>query len=139
MLDAGLKECGQLIFVENQPEIYSFNAENPCITELSYNLQGKSTAEIQMLVGLYPVSNNDLTNQASLNQTLTDNVQTAQKPTVALPITTFDYQAAMREYSVSYIANRDFEENPKFVGDPAFNLVFINNEVAIFKVKANVT
>jgi hypothetical protein len=139
MLAADIKECGQLIFVENQPEIYSFSSENPCITELSYNLQGKSTAEIQMLVGLFPVSNNDLQNQVSLNQTLTNNVQTAQKPTVALPITTFNYRAAMQEYSVSYIANRDFEENPKFADDPAFNLVFINNEVAIFKVKANVT
>ena len=138
MLDAGLKECGQLIFVENQPEIYSLNLEYPCVTELSYNLQGKSTAEIQMLVGLYPVSDNDLTNQASLNQTLTDNAQNAQKPTVALPLTTFDYRAAMQEYSVSYIANRDFEVNPKFADDPAFSLVFINNEVAIFKVKANV-
>jgi hypothetical protein len=123
MLDAGMKECGQLIFVENQPEISSFNSENPCITELSYNLQGKTTAEIQILVRIYQ----------------TDNVQTAKKPTVALPMTTFDYQAAMKEYSVSYIANRDFELNPKFADDPAFNLVFINNEVAIFKAKANVT
>ena len=139
MLDVGMKECGQLIFVENQPEISSFNSENPCVTELSYNLQGKTTAEIQMLVGIYQVSENDIQNQASLNQTITDNVQTAQKPTVALPITTFDYQAAIQEYSVSYIANRDFELNAKFAGDPAFNLVFINNEVAIFKVKANAT
>jgi hypothetical protein len=137
MLDVGMKECGQLIFVENQPEIYSFNSENPCITELSYNLQGKTTAEIQILVGIYPVSETEIQNQASLNQTLTDNVQTAQKPTVALPMTTFDYQAAIQEYSISYIANRDFELNPKFADDPAFNLVFINNEVAIFKVKAN--
>jgi hypothetical protein len=51
---------------------------------------------------------------------------------------TFDYQAALQQYSVSYIANRDFELNPKFANDPKFNLVFINTEVAIFKVKANV-
>jgi len=139
MLDVGVKECGQLIFVENQPEISSFNSENPCVTELSYNLQGKSTADIQILVGIYPVSETDIQNPASLNQTITDNVQTAEKPTAALPMTTFDYQTAMQEYSVSYIANRDFELNPKFADDPAFNLVFINNEVAIFKVKANAT
>ena len=139
MLDVGMKECGQLIFVENQPEISLFNSENPCVTELSYNLQGKTTAEIQMLVGIYQVSENDIQNQASLSKTITDNVQTAQKPTTALPMTTFDYQAAMQANSISYIANRDFELNPKFAGDPAFNLVFINNEVAIFKVKANAT
>jgi hypothetical protein len=139
MLDAGTIECGQLIFVENQPEISSFNSENPCITELSYNLQGQTTAEIQILVGIFPVSETDLQNPASLNQTLIDNVQTAQKPTVALPMTTFDYLAAMQANSISYIANRDFEVNPKFADDPAFNLVFINNEVAIFQVKANAT
>ncbi len=139
MLDVGMKECGQLIFVGNQPEISSFNSENPCITELSYNLQGKTTAEIQILVGIFPVSETDIQNPASLNQTLTDNVQTAQKPTVALPMTTFDYQAAIQANSISYIANRDFELNPKFADDPTFNLVFINNEVAIFQVKANAT
>jgi hypothetical protein len=137
MLDVGMKECGQLIFVENQPQVSSFNSENPCITELSYNLQGKTTAEIQILVGIYQVSETDIQNQASLNKTLTDNVQTAQKPTAALPMTTFDYQTAMQANSISYIANRDFELNPKFAEDPAFNLVFINNEVAIFQVKAN--
>ena len=139
MLDAGTMECGQLIFVENQPEISSFNVENPCITELSYNLQGQTPAEIQILVGIFPVSETELQNPSTLNQTLVDNVQTAQKPTVALPMTTFNYLAAIQANSISYIANRNFEVNPKFVGDPAFNLVFINNEVAIFQVKANST
>ena len=92
-----------------------------------------------MLVGIYQVSENDILNQVGLNKTLMDNVQNAQKPGVGLPITTFDYKAAMQANSISYIANRDFELNPKFARDPAFNLVFINNDVAIFKVKANVT
>ncbi len=139
MLDVGSKECGQLIFVGNHPDITSFNSENPCVTELSYNLQGQTTAEIQILVGMFPVSNAEIQNQVSLDKILTGNIQTAQKPTVALPITTFDYQEAMQANSISYIANRDFEVNPKFAADPAFNLVFINNEVAIFQVKANAT
>jgi hypothetical protein len=122
MLDVGMKECGQLIFVENQPEIHSYNSQNPCITELSYNLESKSTAEIQILVGIYQISEK--------------NPKTAQAP---LPITTFDYREAIQANSISYIANRDFELNPKFADDPAFNLVFINNEVAIFKAKANIT
>jgi hypothetical protein len=138
MLDVGMKECGQLIFVENQPEISSYNAQNPCVTQLSYNLQGKSTAEIQMLVGIYEVFKNDISNQVSLYKTLTSNVQNAQKPTVSLPMTTFDYLATIQANNISYIANRDFELNPKFGDDPAFNLVFINNEVAIFKVNVNV-
>jgi hypothetical protein len=53
-------------------------------------------------------------------------------------MTTFDYKAAIQANSVSYIADRDFELNTKFSDDPAFSLVFINNEVAIFKVRANI-
>jgi hypothetical protein len=138
MLDAGVKEVGQLIFAQNQPQISSYNTQNPCVTQLSYNLQGKSTAEIQMLVGIYQVSENDIVNQVSLNKTLMDNVQSAEKPLVSLPITTFDYVAAIQANNISYIANRDFEVNPKFADDSAFNLVFINNEVAIFQVKASI-
>jgi hypothetical protein len=40
---------------------------------------------------------------------------------------------------ISYVANRAFGVNAKFACDPLFSLVFINNEVAIFKVGANTT
>jgi hypothetical protein len=138
MLDSGMKEVGQLIFVEDQPQVSSFNSENPCVTQLSYDLQGKSSAEIQILVGVYQVTKNDVENQASLNKTLMGNLQNEPKPSVSLPMTTFDYKEAMRANSISYIASRDFEVNPKFANDPEFSLVFINNEVAIFKVRANI-
>jgi hypothetical protein len=137
-LDVGTKEIGQLIFVRNQPGILSLNAHNPAITQLSYNLQGQSKSEIQILVGIYQVSESDMESQTRINKVLTDNVHTAQTPTISLPIDTFDYQVAMPYYSVSYVANRDFELNPKFASDPKFSLVFINDEIAIFKVKANV-
>ena len=52
-------------------------------------------------------------------------------------MTTFDYKEALQANQISYVANRDFGVNPKFADDPLFSLVFINNEVAIFKVKAN--
>ncbi len=139
MLDAGTKEVGQLIFSQKQPQVYDYNKQYPCITELSYNLQGQSNAEIQILVGLYPVSDSDISDSAVLNRTLfihQANAQQQQKNAPAL--TTFDYHAALQQYSVSYVANRDFELNPKFANDPKFNLVFINSEVAIFKVKGDV-
>jgi hypothetical protein len=137
MFDPSIKEVGQLIFVKDQPEISCFNSENPCVTELSYNLQGKSSTEIQILVGLQEVTENDLQDQASLHKTLVDNIQNAQKPVASLPMVTFDYKAALEANSVSYIANRDSDLNPKFASDPEFSLVFINKEVAIFKVRAN--
>jgi len=120
MLDTGMNEVGQLFFVQNQPEISCVNTQNPCITQLCYNLQGKSSAEIQVLVEIYPVSKNDIENQSNLNSTLLTNAQNPQKPVASRPITTFNYQATLQEYSVSYIANLDFEVNSKFTNDPAF-------------------
>ncbi len=70
MLDVGTKEVGQLIFAENQPQVQNYDKQYPCITELSYNLQGQSKAEIQILVGLYPVTDKDIGDPAVLNQTL---------------------------------------------------------------------
>ena len=138
MLDPAIKECGQLIFAQNQPTISNFNAQNPCITQLSYNLQGKSRAEIQILVGMYAISESDLQNPSSIMQMLNANLQ---NPHTApdLPITTFDYKAALHEFNISYVANRDFDLNPKYADDPDFTLAFANSEVAIFKVEANAT
>ena len=53
-------------------------------------------------------------------------------------MTTFDYKEALQAGSISYVANRVFGVNAKFVDDPEFSLVFINDEVAIFKVGANI-
>jgi hypothetical protein len=138
MLDSGLKAVGQLVFVGNQPQVTAYNSQNPCITLLSYNLKGKSYAEIQILVGIYAVGESELSNAASLNQTLMENAQNSQKPVASLSLTTFDYGLALQANSVSYVANRDFGVNAKFANDPKFSLVFINNEVAIFKVRANI-
>jgi hypothetical protein len=139
MLDTGMKEVGQLVFAQNQPQVHNYSKQYPCITELSYNLQGQTRAEIQILVGIYPVSDDDIGDPAVLNQTLMSHQLDAQEQQKnALSLKTFDFQTALQQYSVSYIANRNFELNPKFVDDPKFSLVFINTEVAIFKVKANV-
>jgi hypothetical protein len=136
MLDPAAKECGQLIFTQSQPEINNFNSQNPCITQLSYNLQGKSSAVIQILVGLYSVSDRDIQNSSVLRETLTANLQ--NPPTSPdLPITLFDYKVALQQYNVSYVVNSDFELNRKYLGDPEFSLAFINNKIAFFKVEAN--
>jgi hypothetical protein len=136
-VDVGMKEVGQLIFAQN-PSVNVINdyTSNPCITDLDYNLFGKSSAEIQILVGLYPVSDQDISN---MNQTLlTHGAGALTSHSNAAALTTFDYTTALQQWSVSYVVNRDSEMQPKFAKDPAFSLVFINNEVAIFKVKANV-
>jgi hypothetical protein len=52
-----------------------------------------------------------------------------------LPLDIFDYRKALADWNVSYIAVRNPEIIPKFASDPAFNLLFINDEVAVFIVK----
>jgi hypothetical protein len=139
ILDEGMKECGQLIFAEQQPVINNVRLRDPSITQLSYDLKGKQNLTIQILVGIYQVTEYDVqnpTSQTGLKGTLTANLQ--NPPAVPdLPIMTFDYKAALNQYNVSYVENRVFALNPKFASDPRFSLVFINNEVAIFKVKAD--
>ncbi|MCW4033922.1 MAG: hypothetical protein NWF03_01010, partial [Candidatus Bathyarchaeota archaeon] len=119
-LDSTTDLCGQLIFEQKQPEIINLNPKNPCITQLSYNLQGESGAQLQILVGIFAVSESISQNPlglAGLKEILSANL--ANLPTVPdLPVTTFDYKVALQEYNVSYIANRDFEVNSKYADDP---------------------
>jgi hypothetical protein len=51
-----------------------------------------------------------------------------------LPITCFDYRAAIQQWNISYIALRDLTQLTRFADDPLFTLDFKNDEVAIFKV-----
>ena len=135
-----MKECGQLIFAQTQPTINNTNAQNPGITQLSYNLQGKSRAVIQILVGIYSISESDIQNPTSTSGLRGELSANLQNPATApdLPITTFDYKATLKEYNISYVVNRDFDLKSKFSDDPEFSLVFLNSEIAFFKVE-NVT
>ena len=145
-IDEGLKVFGQLIFYGNHSTAEESNDNPPPYdVKVHYSLGGKSQGQIQMAAGAYSV-----TDEPKFYQTQT-NIDDYFKPIITTnqnqpqpignlpekPLITFDYQKALREYSVSYIANRDSGLDPKFACDPAFNLVFINSEVAIFKVKAN--
>ncbi|MCJ7762862.1 hypothetical protein MUP38_05350 [Candidatus Bathyarchaeota archaeon] len=51
--------------------------------------------------------------------------------------TYFNYRTDIQANDISYIICRDPEMIPKFANDPAFNLVFINDKVAVFMVKRN--
>jgi hypothetical protein len=149
LLDEGVKAFGQLIFDKEQPSVDVVNVENPCILELEYNLQGKSKGQIQILVSVFSVTD-DLavyqdpeTTANYMNKILAGNLNASQgadflKPSQEkenLPLDVFDYQKAVKDWAISYVACRDSELVPKFANDPAFSLVFINDEVAIFMVK----
>lgn len=149
LLNEGVKAFCQLIFDEAPPSIDVVNVENPCILELEYNLQGKSKTEIQILVGVFSVTNdpdvykNPETTANYMNDIVADNLnasqsadffkQSQEKEDLLLDV--FDYEKAVKDWNISYVACRDSELLPKFASDPTFSLVFINNEAAIFMVK----
>ncbi len=151
LLDEGVKAFCQLIFKEAPPSVDVVNVENPCILELEYNFQGKSEGDVQMLLGVFSVTNDpevykDPETIANyMNKILAENLKTYQSASFIkqsqeiddLILDVFDYRQAVKNWDISYVACRDSERWPKFVNDPAFSLVFINDEVAIFMVNRN--
>jgi hypothetical protein len=145
LLDEGVKAFGQLIFNKEQPEVEIVNDEYPCILGLLYNLQGEPNGEIQISVTAYSVTDDmrfyqDPETKANyFGNIITDSLNLPQEPVSDIALYVFDYQKAMNNWNISYIACRDSEILPKFVNDPAFSLVFINDEVAIFVVEKGFT
>jgi len=143
LLDVGVKALGQIIFNQEQPNVEIVNDENPCILELLYNLQGKSKGRIQISATAYSVTDDPQYYQDpavtadEMNKIITLNLNSYKKQISNLPLDVFNYQKAVTTWNISYIACRDSEVMPKFVNDPAFSLVFINDEVAIFMVKSS--
>jgi hypothetical protein len=142
MMDEGVKAFGQLIFSVNQPAVDVLTV-SPRLINLQYNLGGKSQARLQISASAYSVTDDlqyykDATTVGShFAPMIAANLNADQSPTDTIFKQTFDYQAEMQNHSVSYIACRVPEMYPKFLRDPAFSLVFINTEVAIFRVNGN--
>ena len=136
--DEGAKVLGQLIFAEAQP---TFHEDGPT---LIYNFSKNSKAELELWASAFSVSNalttlDDPKTEAGLSGLIENNLASYQKVPDNLAefpnIDVFDYQKALADWNVSFIAVRDSEILPKFASDPAFSLLFINNDVAIFLVK----
>ena len=139
-LDEGTKVLGQLIFVEKQPKVYRGGPE------LLYDLKGDAEEHIQISVGVFPVTDDpevyqDLETKTNyMNKILDTNLKSPQKQDddfSDVPLDVFDYKKALLEQGISYVACRDSALLPKFAKDPAFSLVFINDEVAIFQVRSS--
>ena len=109
---------------------------------LRYLLSGGSRAEFEIWASAFSVSDSlttlqDPQTKAKLDDLMANNLVSYQKKGQVddMPLDVFDYRQAVNYWNISYIACRDSELIPKFANDPAFSLVFINDEVAIFMVK----
>lgn len=162
LFEEGSKVLGQLIYAENHPEqVNLITPENPSGLEFVYNLHGESSAELQLFVSAFSVSD-DPKNYGNvliwenpyllkfMNENLQNYIEPENSDSLLVgftqpyddlpPLDVFDYRKALVTWNISYIAYRKTAGSavlPKFAQDPAFSTVFINDEVAIFKVKSS--
>jgi hypothetical protein len=150
IIDMGMKTIGQLIFSSPQSSPYKIsfpdNAFSPI--DITYKLDSKSEIDFSYSMGVYQYSDAQLDKiqqgKLTFGQLIKENTQTylSELSQVPPPINNkdfivFDYKKALTSWDISYIACRVPEMYPKFFRDPSFSLVFINSEVAIFKVNGN--
>jgi len=148
LIAEGVKAFGQLIF-DTEPLradlVKQSGSEVVDSVQLIYSLNGMPKTEITILASAYSVTDDQQyykdakTKSDFFQPIITSNLEQNQKPEVQDFKQVFNYQTEMQNYNVSYIACRVPEMYEKFSKDPLFSLVFINSEVAIFKVKGNLS
>jgi hypothetical protein len=147
LIEEGVKAFGQLIFTTPayaKPEVATLDSSNVVdYVQLYYSLQGQSQGQITIMAGAYSVTDSqqwykdEATKNAYFQKEMTKNLDPNQPPVQTGFEQVFNYQTEMQIYDVSFVACRVPEMYAKFRNDPSFSLVFINGEVAIFKVKGS--
>ena len=144
--DVNNKVAGQIIFAGLQPKIVPVTNDNLGALLMEYNISGISTTKLAFSAGAYEYDDKDLDpNALAPDQTLFYQqivlehkkafLDHAKGGNESLPLKWFDYRQALSSMKISYVALRDLAQISRFAKDPAFSLVFINNEVAIFQVR----
>lgn len=141
-IDEGSKVLGQIIFDENQLRYTQVTVENPSGFYLTYLFNEKNNLKIDLSFGVFSVSDDPEIYQTEesrnnyLMQILYSNLLSYPEVLTNSTIEFFSYSEAISDWNISYVACRDFAILPKFVADPGFHLVFINDEVAVFRVNS---
>lgn len=153
LVDLGTKSLGQLIFTTTPKSMRTTEIDEVIVktVELTYPMALKSEGRFSLLAGAYSETNNQskYDNQGAIDSyflpIVTSNLDTAmnEMPT-DYGWSNFDYRAELHGRQVSYVVlsvsndiNPDKTErdvDAKFRYDPLFSLVFINEEVAIYRV-----
>jgi len=130
--DAGV--CGQIIFGDSIPTVRRFT-DSQCV-ELIYNIGSSGSIEINLAIGGFIAKS---MNEKYIYNALAN--MTYARPKLAsedASVRFFDYRRVMLEKGISFIAfKRSSYSLEKFMRDPAFQLVFLNDKVAIFKVRTS--
>jgi hypothetical protein len=150
LIDLGVKTFGQLIFNEKQPAVTA-PTEHSNKMHLEYNLQNQAHFQFQIQAAAYSVTDSlqYYTDQQTMNNyfvpLISANLNSFGDVVSSEGfVESFDYKISLQDHNVSYVilhAEGDqqmpIEMASKFLHDPAFDLVFINSEVAIFQVVGN--
>jgi hypothetical protein len=157
IVETGTKDFGQLIFktapVASKIVYASENSEVVKGVNLQYIFNGTSEAQIDISAIAYSATNEQRyydnvgdRNVFFAQRMAAENLNADLTPEAA-SFSIFDYTEELKTRSVSYVVlSISQDSNPdkteldvtgKFHYDPLFNLVFINQEVAIFKVNGN--
>ena len=156
IVETGTKDFGQLIFKNPPVDTKIAYASDTSIVVKGINLQyiynGTSEAQIDISAIAYSATNEQhyYDNEGDRNnffaKRMTENLNADMTPHVG-SFSIFDYKEETKTRSVSYIIlsiqkdpipdKTKLDIDPKFRNDPLFSLVFINEEVAIYKVNGN--
>jgi hypothetical protein len=145
MIDNGVKALGQLV-LSQLPKSTSVDYGNPTKIKIEYRCSDNPSGSFNILAGAYPLDNdsehwtNNAVRDATFTPEITNNLITALTPVDGAEkpkynLTIFNYRSELQTRQVDYIVCRDQAVMPKFLDDPSFSRVFINPEVAIFKVQ----
>jgi hypothetical protein len=135
IVDNVLHEVNQLVFPSGELGNNVVMLQNSNSYELSYNLQGNTSSKISFFVGRFQFNAQSESNQTDYWNKIIDEYSSKYlDKTSNQQLNYFDYQTAIQEWNISYIAIRDFTQIPRFSDDPMFTLVFKNDQVAIFEV-----
>ena len=138
LVDPYLNVAGQMIFPEAQPSVTKTMEGQ---FEINFNLSTQLANEINFHASVFEYSSLGLNSatQNSLHQLFAHYTISYANIVSELPLDVFDYRRAIASLNASYIVLRDSSQIPRFAKDSLFSLVFINKEVAIFKIHNNLT
>ncbi|MEM2145563.1 MAG: hypothetical protein QW279_09395, partial [Candidatus Jordarchaeaceae archaeon] len=124
---------GQIIFGNYSPYMNIFAHNYPQCLELIYSSKNPWNIDFQLMLGAFTVEIGDEKLLSGMNNSTALWMMYSGKEIP--PVKILDYREILREKNISFIAfKRDHYDVKKFLNDPAFRLVFINDKTVIFKV-----
>jgi hypothetical protein len=135
IVDNSAHWVNQIVLPENQLGKDVNLEETADSYELVFNLDGQADTKLSFYVGLCPyISDLETPSVDYYNSLIENNSKSYNNVVYDMPINCFDYQAAIRQWNISYVALRDPGAISRLMYDPAFEVAFSNSQVTVFKV-----